>query len=462
MEERISEIFDNIIELLEQKNFNSLKSIINEIMPADIALLFEKLDKADFLVIFRLLNKDLAAESFAYLDTDSQRILIDTFSDKEIRDVFDRMFVDDTVDVIEEMPANVVHRILNNTDSQTRTLVNELLKYPENSAGSMMTVEYINLRKDMTVRQAIDKIRKEGSDKETVYTCYVTESRKLIGVIGVSTLLSSNDDQLICDIMESNVISVSVYEDRENVALVFNKYGFIALPVVDGDGRIVGIVTVDDAIDVLQDETTEDISRMAAMEPIHDSYMKTSVFSHAKKRIVWLMVLMVSATVTGMVMRNYENAISVLPILVSSIPMLMDTGGNSGSQSATMMIRGLALDEIHFSDIFKVIFKEFRVSIVVSVCLGVVNFIRMILMHHIGVLGDTAGRSVFLIATVVSFSLVLVVILAKLIGCTLPLLADKVGLDPALMAAPIISTIVDACAVVIYFKIATSLLHIGV
>ena len=462
MEEKITEIFNEIVELLEQKNFSVLKSKLNEIMPADIALLFEQLDKANVVIVFRLLPKDLAAESFAYLDSDRQMELINAISDREIHDVFDRLFVDDTVDIIEEMPANVVTRILNNTDPNTRMLINELLKYPENSAGSMMTVEYINLEKHITVADAIQKIRKEGSDKETVYTCYVTENRRLLGLVEVSKLLTSKDDQLIEDIMESNVISVTAYEDKENVALVFNKYGFIALPVVDNDGRLVGIVTVDDAIDVLQEETTEDISRMAAMEPIEDSYLKTSVFSHARKRIVWLMILMISATVTGAVMRNYEDAISVLPILVSSIPMLMDTGGNSGSQSATMMIRGIALDEIHFSDIFKIVFKEFRVSIIVSVCLGIVNFLRMIIMNSLGILGDTAGQPVLLIATVVSLSLVIVVIIAKFIGCTLPLLADKIGLDPALMAAPIISTIVDACAVVIYFKIATSFLYLGI
>ncbi|MBE6570669.1 MAG: magnesium transporter [Ruminococcaceae bacterium] len=449
------------IELLEQKSFPALKSILNDMMPADIALLFEELDNTDKVIAFRLLGKELAAETFAYLDSDSQINLTQAISDKEIHDVFDRLFIDDAVDAIEEMPANVVTRILNNTDSETRKLINDILKYPERSAGSIMTVEYVNLRRDMTVSQAIEKIRREGSDKETIYTCYVTENRKLVGIVGVSTLLTSKDDQIVEDIMEKNVISVSAYDDKEDVAMTINKYGFIAIPVVDKDSRLIGIVTVDDAIEVIQQETTEDISIMAAMEPIEESYFKTSVFSHAKKRMLWLMILMISATVTGVVMQNYENAISAFPILVSCIPMLMDTGGNSGSQSATMMIRGIALGDIRFSDIFRVVFKEFRISILVSVALGVVNFVRIIIMHSFGILGDTGGQSVYLIAAIVSLSLILVVILAKFIGCTLPLLADKIGLDAALMASPIISTIVDAFAVFIYFKIATTFLNIG-
>ena len=450
------------IELLEQKNFSALKTAINSMMPADLALLFEDLDKQDVVILFRLLGKDLAAETFAYLETDKQYILIHAISDKEIHDVFDRLFIDDAVDIIEEMPANVVARILNNTDSETRSLINEILKYPESSAGSIMTVEYINLRKDMTVAQSIEKIRKEGSDKETVYTCYVTENRKLIGYVDVSKLLTSNDDQRVDEIMETNVISVTAYEDKEEVALIFNKYGFVALPVVDKEMRLVGIVTVDDAIDVIREESTEDISKMAAMEPIEESYFKTSVFSHAKKRMLWLLVLMISATATGLVMQSYENAISALPILVSCIPMLMNTGGNSGSQSATMMIRGLALGDIRFGDILRVVFKEFRISIIVSTVLAVVNFGRVILMYNLGMLGDTGGQSVYLIAAIISISLIFVVIIAKFIGCTLPLIADKIGLDAALMASPIISTIVDACAVFVFFKIATTFLSIGV
>ena len=456
MEEKMSSLIQNLIELLEQKKFSQLKLLINDMMPADLALLFEELDKKDSVIVFRLLTKELAAETFAYLDSDSQRHLIDAISDKEIHDVFDRMFLDDTVDIIEEMPANVVTRILNNTDAETRRHINDILHYPEDSAGSIMTIEYVNFRKDITVAEAITKLRREGSAKETVYTCYVTDNRVLIGLVEVSVLLTSPDDVLIENIMETNVISVSTHEDKEIVAKTFKKYGFISLPVVDNENRLVGIVTVDDAIDVIQEENAEDISIMAAMEPIEDSYFKTSVFAHAKKRIVWLLVLMISATVTGIIIQNYENAISAFPILVSCIPMLMDTGGNSGSQSATMMIRGLALDEIHFSDIFRVIFKEFRISIIVSAALSATNYIRILVMYYLGILGDTGGQSVWLIAGIVSFSLIFVIIIAKFIGCTLPLLANKIGLDPALMASPIITTVVDACAVIIYFKIATS------
>ncbi len=461
MEEKINEIIDTLIELLEQKKFSQLKALINEMMPADLALLFEELDNKDAVIVFRLLSKELSAETFAYLDTDRQQMLIQAISDKELHEVLDQLFLDDTVDIIEEMPANVVSRILNNTDTETRRQINELLKYPEDSAGSIMTVEYVNFPKTITVREAIEKLRRDGINKETVYTCYVTENRRLIGLVEVSTILASPDEQIIENIMETNVISVSTHEDKEVVARMINKYDFYALPVVDNENRLVGIVTIDDAVDVIQEENTEDISRMAAMEPIEENYFKTSVLSHAKKRIVWLLILMVSATITGIVLQYYENAISAVPILVSCIPMLMDTGGNSGSQSSTMMIRGLALDEIHFSDIFRVIFKEFRISLIVSTALAATNFVRILLMDKIGILGDTSGYPVPLIAAIVSFSLLLIVIIAKFIGCTLPLLANKAGLDPALMASPLITTLVDACAVVLYFKIATSVLHIS-
>lgn len=461
MEEKTNEFIETLVELLEQKKFSQLKCVINEMMPADLALLFEELDKKDAVIVFRLLSKELSAETFAYLDTDRQQMLIEAISDKELHEVLDQLFLDDTVDIIEEMPANVVSRILNNTDAETRRQINELLKYPDDSAGSIMTVEYVNFPKTITVKEAIDKLRRDGINKETVYTCYVTENRKLIGLVEVSTILASPDERKIEDIMETHVISVSTHEDKEVVARTINKYDFIALPVVDNENRLVGIVTIDDAVDVLQEENTEDFSRMAAMEPIEENYFKTPVFSHAKKRVLWLLILMVSATITGLILQYYETAISALPILVSCIPMLMDTGGNSGSQSATMMIRGLALDEIHFSDIFRVIFKEFRISLIVSAVLSAANFARIVLMSYLGILGDTSGQSVYMIAAIVSVSLMLVIILAKFIGCTLPLLANRLGLDPALMAAPLITTIVDACAVMLYFKIATSVLHIG-
>ena len=462
MEEKINEVIDTLVELLEQKKFSQLKALINEMMPADLALLFEELDNKDAVIVFRLLGKEQSAEAFAYLDSDRQKMLIEAISDKELHEVLDQLFLDDTVDLIEEMPANVVSRILNNTDTETRRQINELLKYPEDSAGSIMTVEYVNFSKTLTVREAIDKLRHDGINKETVYTCYVTENRHLIGLVEVSTILASPDDCRIESIMETNVISVSTHEDKEVVARMINKYDFYAIPVTDNENRLVGIVTMDDAVDVIQEENTEDISRMAAMEPIEESYFKTSVLSHAKKRIVWLLILMVSATITGVVLQYYENAIAAVPILVSCIPMLMDTGGNSGSQSSTMMIRGLALDEIHFSDIFRVIFKEFRISLIVSAVLAATNFLRILLMDKIGLLGDTNGYPVWLIAAIVSVSLLLIVIIAKFIGCTLPLLANKAGLDPALMASPLITTLVDACAVILYFKLATSILHINI
>ena len=458
--EEITQVIEELIELLEQRNYARIKEIINNLLPPDLALLFEELDKKDMLVIFRLLSKELSAETFSYLETDKQRELIDAISDAELRAVFDRLFLDDTVDIIEEMPANVVARILKNTDSGTRAQINEILKYPDDSAGSMMTIEYVNFYETMTVSEAIAKIRSEGMRKETVYTCYVTQNRKLVGLVEVSDLLASSDDCKISDIMETNVISVHTHEDREVVARAFEKYGFIALPVVDNEERLVGIVTVDDAIDVIQEENTEDFSSMAAMAPIEEGYFKTTVFSHAKSRILWLMVLMISATVSGSILTSYEAAISAFPILVSCIPMLMGTGGNSGSQSATMILRGIALGEIDFSDFLKVVFKEFRISIIVSAALAVVNFARILIMYYTGTLGDTGGASVFLIAAIVSFSLLLVVVIAKLIGCSLPLLAHKIGLDPALMAAPIISTIVDACAMLVYFGIASRTLGI--
>lgn len=455
-------MFDNanIMSAIEKNDYITVKSLINDIYPADIALLLESLDTKDAVIVFRLLQKDLAAEAFAYFDSDTQVALLQAINDTELHDVLSYMFLDDTVDIIEEMPANVVSRILNNTSPEKRKQINEILRYPEDSVGSIMTVEYVNFNKDIKVSDAISKLRKEGTTKETLYTCYVTENRKLLGYIDVNVLLTSSDDTLISDIMESNVVYVTTSDDKEVAIRRINKYNLIALPVVDNDNRLVGIVTVDDAIDVLQTEVTEDISRMAAMEPIEESYFKTPVFVHAKKRVLWLIFLMFSATVTGIILQKFENAISVLPVLVGSIPMLMGTGGNSGSQSATIITRGIALGEVTFKDIFKVIFKEFRVSLIVSLVLSVVNFIRIMLMYYTGILGGIGDYSVFLIASVISFALLLVIIIAKFIGCSLPLLADKVGLDPALMASPIISTIVDTCAVLIYFSIATSWLGI--
>ena len=430
--------------LFRDRQFADLKVKLATLNEADVAAAFEEMPSDVIPVIFRLLGKEEAAEVFARLEPDKREVLINALTDKELGLVLDELFLDDTVDLVEEMPANVVARILRNTDQATRNQINELLKYPEDSAGAMMTVEYINIKKNMTVKEAIDRIRSKAPDSETIYTVYVTDDRKLIGVCTIKELLLAKDDELIENIMETNVITVNTLEDKEDVAKMFNKYDFLALPVVDTEARLVGIVTVDDAIDVLQEENTEDITKMAAIADASETYFKTSVFKHAKNRIVWLLVLMLSSTLTGIIITKYENAFAVVPLLVSFIPMLMDTGGNCGSQASTLIIRGTALDEIVFKDVFKVIFKEFRVSIIVGAILSVVNGLRIYIFYH-----DMQ------IAIVVAVSLILTIMLAKFIGGVLPLVAKKLNLDPALMAAPLITTVVDTCSILVYFKTAT-------
>lgn len=430
--------------LFRDRQFADLKVKLATLNEADVAAAFEEMPSDVIPVIFRLLGKEEAAEVFARLEQDKREVLINALTDKELGLVLDELFLDDTVDLVEEMPANVVARILRNTDQATRNQINELLKYPEDSAGAMMTVEYINIKRNMTVKEAIDRIRSKAPDSETIYTVYVTDDRKLIGVCTIKELLLAKDDELIENIMETNVITVNTLEDKEDVAKMFNKYDFLALPVVDTEARLVGIVTVDDAIDVLQEENTEDITKMAAIADASETYFKTSVFKHAKNRIVWLLVLMLSSTLTGIIITKYENAFAVVPLLVSFIPMLMDTGGNCGSQASTLIIRGIALDEIVFKDVFKVIFKEFRVSIIVGAILSVVNGLRIYIFYH-----DMQ------IAIVVAVSLILTIMLAKFIGGVLPLVAKKLNLDPALMAAPLITTVVDTCSILVYFKTAT-------
>ena len=436
--------------LLSKRKYSLIRQIFNHLNAADIALLFDEIDKKDIPLLYRLLPKEEAAECFSYMSRDMQKTLINTLTDRELRAVMDDIFLDDTVDMIEEMPANVVARILRNTDEETRKIINQLLNYPKDSAGSLMTVEYVNIKKEMTVGAAISRIRRTAVDKETIYTCYVTENRKLIGMVSVKDLLMAEDSMQIEDIMETNVIHVDTHEDREEVAKVFNKYDFLAIPVVDREERLVGIVTFDDAMDVMQEEHTEDMAKMAAIMPTDDSYFNTSAFSHAKSRISWLLFLMLSATVSGSIITHYQETFKLYPLLVSFIPMLTGTGGNCGSQSSTLMIRGLALDEIKFKDIFKVIFKEFRIALLVSVVLALVNGLRIYIQY-----GDLQ------IAIVIGLALVIIVILSKFIGCTLPLAAEHIGLDPALMAAPLISTIVDIWSILIYFQIATVLLHIS-
>ncbi len=441
------------LDLIGNKQFAALKSDLQEMNPADLAFLISELDEdEDFsekqlIMLYRILPKELAAESFTYMDTDTQMKLINIFSDKELRYVIDELYIDDTVDIIEEMPANVVSRILRNTDAETRKQINELLKYPKDSAGSVMTTEFVYFNKDITVKEAFERIRKIGLVKETVYTCYVTEARQLLGVVTVLEMLVADEDERIEDIMETNVISVNTHDDQEHVARTMSKYDFAAMPVVDNENRIVGIVTFDDAMDVMQEENTEDFAKMAAVMPAEDSYFKTSVFQHAKSRIPWLLVLMLSAALTGMISTQFEAQIAMIPMLVSFMPMVMGTGGNCGSQSSTLIIRGMAIEEIRLRDFFKVIFKEFRVALLCSIVLAIVNGARIWITYS-----DPE------LAIVIALSIIGTVILAKLVGAMLPMAAKAVKLDPAIMATPLITTVVDSCSLLIYFTIATNIL----
>lgn len=457
-------MYNTVLQLIDQRNLKAIKVIFENMNEADIADLLQQIhdetdvDQKDLPLLFRLLPKDVAADVFAYMDSDMQEMLINSFTDRELQQVIDDLFIDDTVDIIEEMPANVVSRILKNADMETRKQINQILKYPKDSAGSIMTTEYVYLNKDMTVNEALKKIRQLGMVKETVYTLYVTENRKLIGVLSVLDILTSDDDDVIEEIMDTNVITVDTHEDRELVAAQFSKYDFLALPVVDKENRIVGIVTFDDAMDVMQEENTEDFSRMAAMAPIEDPYFKTSVFAHARNRILWLLVLMLSATITGSIITKYEAAFAAVPLLVSFIPMLTGTGGNCGSQTSTMIIRGMSLGEIRLKDFFKVIFKEFRISLIVSIILAVVNGIR-IYVTYTYFYTDTSADPIKLSITV-SLAIIATVIMSKLIGCMLPMLAKRLHLDPAIMAAPLITTIVDTCSTLVFFNIAMQMFNL--
>lgn len=421
--------------------------------PADIAAIFEELSSSSIPLIFRLLPKELAAETFVEMEADSQELLIRGFSDNELKEVLDELYLDDAVDIVEEMPANVVKRILANTHPDTRKMINEILKYPEDSAGSIMTIEYVSLLPDMTAEEAILRIRRTGIDKETIYTCYVMAGdRKLIGIITVKDLLLADDDDLIADIMDPNPISVKTWDDQEDVAKKFNKYDFLAMPVVDDENRLVGIVTVDDAIDVLQDEATEDIEKMAAINPTDSDkpYLKTSVFQLWKSRIPWLLILMISATFTGQIIMHYESALAGTTVLSAFIPMLMDTGGNTGGQASVTIIRSLSLGDVEFKDIFRIIWKEIRVAILCGTTLAVANFAKLMLFDKVSIM----------IALVVCLTMIMTVFFAKIIGCTLPLFAKKLGFDPAVMSSPFITTLVDAISLFVYFQIATLILHI--
>ena len=439
-----------ILAYLENRDFRSIKNTIKDMNFADIALLFFEISLEDIPLIFRVLPKDTASDVFVELDNEKKEYLIRSFTDEELKEVLDLMFVDDTVDIIEEMPANVAKRILKHTKSDTRKLVNEILKYPEDSAGSIMTTEFVSLRKDMDVYEAFLKIKATGVDKETIYTCYVTDNtKKLIGIVSTKDLLLSDMEEKIEDIMETNIIYVNTVDDREEVVKVFDKYDFLAVPVVDNERRLIGIVTVDDAIDVIVQEDTEDFQKMAAMAPNEDTYFKTSVFTHAKKRFGWLLFLMLSATFTQTIITHYEAAFATIPLLAAFIPMISDTGGNCGSQSATMIIRGMSLDEIRPRDILKVILKESEISLMVGIVLSVVNGIRIIITYHS-----------FVLALVLGLTLMCTVFMSKLLGGILPMIAKQVHLDPAVMASPLITTIVDACSLIIYFNIAMHILKI--
>lgn len=442
--------------LVKHRAFVQLKTALQEMMPADIAQLLSELmeeqdefSEKELTLVFRILPKELAAEAFTYMDSDLQMVLINAFSDRELKAVLDELFLDDTVDIIEEMPANVVSRILKNADPAKRKQINELLNYPEDSAGTIMTTEFVYFRSDDTVKAAFERIRSVGLVKETVYTCYVTENRRLVGRVSLLDLVVADEEALISDIMDTTVVSVSAHDDKEEVANLFSKHDLAALPVVDADGRIVGIITFDDAMDVIREENAEDMARMSAVMPSEDSYLKTSVWKHARSRIVWLLILMLSATITGSITNHFEAQIAAVPLLVAFMPMLTGTGGNCGSQASTMIIQGMAMGEIRLKDFFKVVFKEFRIALICSIILSAVNFARIVIMY-----------SDLKMAAVVSATLIGTVILSKLLGCMLPMFAKKIHLDPAIMSAPLLSTLVDSCSTLLYFTIALHVLSI--
>ena len=437
--------------LIQEKKYVTLKKELEGMNEADVAELLEPLDIHTSLLIFRMLPKDLAVDVFAHFSVEQQRNFISVVTDKELKDIIDELFFDDMIDIIEEMPANIVKKILLNAKEEERSLVNQFLRYPPDSAGSIMTIEYVDLKKAMTVKGALNHIKETGLDKETVYTCYVTDkNRKLEGIVSLRKLVISDEDDTIEDIMDRDVIYVHTNYDQETVAGMFKKYGFLALPVVDKEDRLTGIITIDDIVDVIDQETTEDFQKMAAMSPSEERYLDASIFNLAKQRVVWLLVLMISATFTGGIIRKYEGVLETVVVLTAFIPMLMDTGGNSGSQSSTLIIRGLALGEIDLKDAGKVMWKEFRISILVGLALAIVNFFRIYLLDNVGIF----------VSLTVSITLLATVIISKVVGGILPMIAKKMNIDPAIMAGPLITTIVDALSLIVYFGIASRILHI--
>ena len=441
---------EKILALLEQKKYPEIATLVKDMNPADAAVLLEELPQQSMPLIFRLLPKELAADAFAYMDGDTQELLIQGFTDKELDEVMGEMFLDDTVDLIEEMPANVVKKILRHVDEETRKMINQVLNYPKDSAGAMMTMEYVDLKRSMTVEQAFDRIRATGLDSETIYTCYVTDSRrKLEGIVTVRELLLSPKNAVLRDIMETNVKFVSTHTAQEEAARLLSKYDFLALPVVDAEERLVGIVTVDDAMDVMQEEATEDMERMAAMAPSDKPYMKVSIFENWKKRAPWLLFLMISATFTGSIITHFETALAANLVLSSFIPMLMSTGGNTGSQASTTIIRSLSLGEIRYRDIPRILLKECGTAILCGVTLAVVNFAKLMLIDRVGVM----------VSIVVCLTILAVALVANLVGSLMPLLAKRLGLDPTVMASPLISTILDAVSLILFFNIAVAVLN---
>ena len=458
MAERFDIVERALIKMLEDKKYATLRDILATMNPSDIAGIFEGLEDKQIPLLFRLLPKELAAETFVEMETEAQELLIRGFSDNELKEILDELYADDAADLVEEMPANVVKRILKQADPEMRNTINQLLRYSENSAGSIMTTEYVSLRPKMTVEEAILRIRRQGVDKETIYTCYVTEGRVLVGLVTVKDLLlCSDDDTLIQDIMITNLIAISTSTDKEEAARMLSKYHFLALPVVDGENRMVGIVTFDDAMDVMEEEATEDMELMSAMTPSEKTYLRSTPVDLFRNRVPWLMLLMVSATFTGLIITAFEGALAAQVALTAFIPMLMGTGGNSGSQSSVTVIRALSLDELQLRDIGRVLWKELQTSVLCGVALGIVCFVKILLVDRL-LMGN--GDITLVVDAVVCLALCVTVIIAKLVGCALPMAAKKLKMDPAVMASPFISTIVDALSLLVYFLFAKALLGV--
>ncbi|MBQ3392262.1 MAG: magnesium transporter [Lachnospiraceae bacterium] len=453
MEERELDYERMLIELLEGKQYTKLRQLAEDMNPADIAAIMDDMENEESLKIFRILPKSMAADVFADLELEDQQYIIQSLSDKEASSIIDNLMADDATDLLEEMPANIVKRILKNASPETRKDINHLLRYPEDSAGSIMTVEYVDLKESMTVADAIDRIRKIGLDSETVNTCYVLDAQRILkGTVALRYLVIMEPDAVIGEVMNENIISIGTLTDQEEAARMFQKYDFTTMPVVDNENRMVGIITIDDVVDIIQEETTEDIEKMAAIIPSGDKpYFRVGILDTYKNRMPWLLLLMISATFTGAIITRYTDALSSYVILTAYIPMLMDTGGNAGSQASVSVIRGISLGEIEFEDIFKTIWKEIRVAAMCGATLSVANFVKLILLDRLEIR----------IALIVCVTLLLVVLCAKTIGCTLPLLANRIGFDPAVMASPLITTIVDAISLSVYFAIATNVLHLA-